>query len=130
MEEAIITERPTKACAPQLSPCCFRLAWCCRVFASARKLEALADLQEQGIECVQLDVTSEQSVREAVEAVLQAAGRIDLLVNNAGVGSWLCFYITNAKVGFHASASRTALDALIVRLRAGHRAPGALLTAF
>jgi NAD(P)-dependent dehydrogenase (short-subunit alcohol dehydrogenase family) len=35
---------------------------------------------------VQLDVTDERSVREAVEAAEQRFGRIDVLVNNAGYG--------------------------------------------
>jgi NAD(P)-dependent dehydrogenase (short-subunit alcohol dehydrogenase family) len=32
------------------------------------------------------DVTSEESVQAAVGEVLSKAGRVDLLVNNAGVG--------------------------------------------
>jgi len=39
-----------------------------------------------GIEYLACDVTSEESVRTAVGQVLTKAGRIDLLVNNAGVG--------------------------------------------
>ncbi|GAB4818201.1 hypothetical protein N2152v2_005247 [Parachlorella kessleri] len=55
------------------------------VFASARRLESLSDLKEQGIECVQLDVSKDESVEDAVQAVLRAAGRIDCVINNAGV---------------------------------------------
>ncbi|RSZ60908.1 SDR family NAD(P)-dependent oxidoreductase [Massilia atriviolacea] len=39
-----------------------------------------------GGELLALDVTSDASVAAAVEAVVQREGRIDLLVNNAGVG--------------------------------------------
>jgi len=46
-----------------------------RVFGTARK---------PGAGLLRLDVTDEASVSEAVQAVLQAAGRIDVLVNNAG----------------------------------------------
>ena len=54
------------------------------VFASARKLAALQDLCAQGVEAVELDVTSQQSAEAAVGEVLRAAGRIDVLINNAG----------------------------------------------
>jgi NAD(P)-dependent dehydrogenase (short-subunit alcohol dehydrogenase family) len=39
-----------------------------------------------GVELVQLDVTDDASVTGAVSAVIQRAGRIDVLVNNAGFG--------------------------------------------
>ena len=38
-----------------------------------------------GVELVQLDVRDENSVRDAVAAVLAQAGQIDVLINNAGV---------------------------------------------
>jgi NAD(P)-dependent dehydrogenase (short-subunit alcohol dehydrogenase family) len=42
--------------------------------------------QIPGVELVQLDVTDDASVTGAVSAVIQRAGRIDVLVNNAGFG--------------------------------------------
>jgi NAD(P)-dependent dehydrogenase (short-subunit alcohol dehydrogenase family) len=62
------------------------------VFASmrdpqAKNREHAALLQKQGIEVVDLDVTSDASVDRAVNEVLQRAGRIDVLVNNAGIAS-------------------------------------------
>jgi NAD(P)-dependent dehydrogenase (short-subunit alcohol dehydrogenase family) len=39
-----------------------------------------------GVELVQLDVTDPESVTAAVSTVVQRAGRIDVLVNNAGFG--------------------------------------------
>src|SRR5688572_24656561 len=52
------------------------------VWASARRRESIADLQSQGIELVELDVTDPAAVLQAVSLV----GEIDILVNNAGYG--------------------------------------------
>src|SRR5215472_15131643 len=62
------------------------------VFASMRdpqgKNRDNADLlRKQGIEVVDLDVTADTSVERAVKEVLQRVGRIDVLVNNAGIAS-------------------------------------------
>jgi len=62
------------------------------VFASMRdpnvKNRAHADaLRAKGIEVVELDVTDTHSVDQAVAAVVAKAGRIDVLINNAGVAS-------------------------------------------
>ncbi|WP_181686920.1 SDR family NAD(P)-dependent oxidoreductase [Halorhabdus salina] len=39
-----------------------------------------------GVEAVELDVTDEASIESAVEEVVESAGRVDVLINNAGVG--------------------------------------------
>jgi NAD(P)-dependent dehydrogenase (short-subunit alcohol dehydrogenase family) len=54
-----------------------------RVFGTYRKPPAS---RLPGVEYVAADVTSDASVQAAVGEVLSKAGRIDLLVNNAGVG--------------------------------------------
>lgn len=56
-----------------------------RVFATARHPESLSDAGP-GIEPLALDVTDPASIDRAVSAALSAAGRIDVLVNNAGWG--------------------------------------------
>ena len=55
-----------------------------RCFASARRAESVRELEAEGLEAVRLDVDDPGGVRAAVAAVLERAGRIDLLVNNAG----------------------------------------------
>ncbi len=54
------------------------------VYASARRLESIRDLEAQGCKLLALDVTDEESMRAAVGAVEQAEGAVGVLVNNAG----------------------------------------------
>ena len=54
------------------------------VYASARRREAIADLEQAGARTLELDVRSEDSMRAAVQAVEQAEGAVGVLVNNAG----------------------------------------------
>ncbi len=63
-----------------------------KVFASMRDPEAknrahVDALRDQNIEVVELDVTDSQSVDRAVAEVISKAGRIDVLINNAGVAA-------------------------------------------
>jgi len=55
-----------------------------RVYATARKLDAIADLAASGCQTLALDVTDEESMRNAVAAVEDAEGAVGVLVNNAG----------------------------------------------
>lgn len=57
-----------------------------RVFASARKPQSLQGLDHPAIEKLALDVTDAGSIERAVAALLARAGRIDILINNAGLG--------------------------------------------
>jgi NAD(P)-dependent dehydrogenase (short-subunit alcohol dehydrogenase family) len=59
-----------------------RSGW--KVYASARRAEAIADLRDAGCETLALDVTDEQSMRAAVDTVEQAQGAVGVLINNAG----------------------------------------------
>lgn len=53
------------------------------VWATARRLDGIADLASQGCHTLALDVTDERSMSAAVAAI-QEAGGLDALVNNAG----------------------------------------------
>src|SRR5437763_14722354 len=54
------------------------------VYATARRPEAIQDLEASGCKLLQLDVTDEASMQAAVGAVEQAEGAVGVLVNNAG----------------------------------------------
>ena len=47
-------------------------------------LKSLAEGEKLPLQFVQLDVTDENSIRNAIEKIHNEAGRIDVLVNNAG----------------------------------------------
>ena len=57
-----------------------------RVYAAARRVEMMEPLKEKGIATLKLDVTDEASMQACVQTVLDAEGRVDVLVNNAGYG--------------------------------------------
>jgi short-subunit dehydrogenase len=54
------------------------------VYASARRPEALADLEQRGCRTLALDVSDETSMRAAVDTVAEAEGAVGVLINNAG----------------------------------------------
>ena len=57
-----------------------------RVYAAARRVELMDALKADGVQVIRMDVTDEVLLKQGVEAVIQAEGRIDVLVNNAGYG--------------------------------------------
>ena len=56
------------------------------VYATARRPDTVADLAEVGAKILQLDVTDESSMQQAVAAVEAEHGAVGVLVNNAGYG--------------------------------------------
>ena len=59
-----------------------------RVFAGARRLDRMAGLAAAGATLLKLDLTDDPSIVAAVNTIKNEAGRIDVLVNNAGYGSY------------------------------------------
>lgn len=53
--------------------------------AAAQELQALAQQENLALHVIELDTTDDASVASAVEAALGIAGKIDVVVNNAGV---------------------------------------------
>ncbi|MGN6441817.1 MAG: oxidoreductase [Arthrobacter sp.] len=58
------------------------------VYAGARRVEKMEPLRADGVRILPLDLTDEASMGAAVGEILAAHGRIDVLVNNAGYGSY------------------------------------------
>ncbi len=54
------------------------------VYATARRLQTLSDLEAAGCKTLPLDVTDEASMSAAVNAVIAAEGAVGVLINNAG----------------------------------------------
>jgi NAD(P)-dependent dehydrogenase (short-subunit alcohol dehydrogenase family) len=61
------------------------------VYATARKLDAVKDLESKGCKTLALDVCDEPSMKAAVDAVEREHGAVGVLVNNAGYGLEGCF---------------------------------------
>lgn len=58
------------------------------VYAAARRVEQMEDIRALGGHPLLLDVSDEASCRGCVETILEQQGRIDVLFNNAGFGSY------------------------------------------
>lgn len=83
------------------------------VVATARNRANLSELEEQypdQMMALSLDVTKKEQIREVVQTVINTAGRIDVLINNAGSGYY--------------GASKCALEGIFQRLKKGNRTPG------
>ena len=57
-----------------------------KVYAGARRIEKMKDLEEVGVTPIKLDVSKSVSIEEAIKKIIDAEDRIDVLINNAGFG--------------------------------------------
>jgi len=58
------------------------------VYGAARRIGQMDDIKRLGINVLEMDVTDEASMVKGIEAIIKNEKRIDVLVNNAGFGSY------------------------------------------
>jgi short-subunit dehydrogenase len=58
------------------------------VYASARSIAKLEPLAAIGAEILELDVTQDGSMKSGVDRIIRECGKLDILINNAGYGSY------------------------------------------
>jgi NAD(P)-dependent dehydrogenase (short-subunit alcohol dehydrogenase family) len=58
------------------------------VYAAARRVDRMSRLADAGIHILAMDVTDDASMQAGINEIIARSGRIDVLVNNAGYGSY------------------------------------------
>jgi NADP-dependent 3-hydroxy acid dehydrogenase YdfG len=58
------------------------------VYATARRVERMDDLKKKGARILKIDVTDNDSIITGVKQIIEEEGKIDVLLNNAGYGTY------------------------------------------
>lgn len=59
-----------------------------KVYGTSRNIERLKGLEEFGVKPLELDVSKDESCKSCVNKVIEKESKIDVLINNAGYGSY------------------------------------------
>jgi NAD(P)-dependent dehydrogenase (short-subunit alcohol dehydrogenase family) len=58
------------------------------VYAAARRVEKMKPLEDAGASLLEMDVTDDEQMVAGMRRIIDECGRVDVLVNNAGYGSY------------------------------------------
>jgi short-subunit dehydrogenase len=58
------------------------------VYGAARRVDKMEDIRQLGVKVLEMDVTDETAMENGIAYLLKTEGRIDVLINNAGFGSY------------------------------------------
>lgn len=58
------------------------------VYGASRRVEKMSELKDHGVKLVEMDIADDNSIVKCVEEILRNENRMDVLVNNAGYGSY------------------------------------------
>mgnify|MGYP001791794516 CR=1 FL=1 len=58
------------------------------VYCAARRLEKMAELQTLGVIALKMDITQSADITRVLSKIQQTHGGVDILINNAGFGSY------------------------------------------
>lgn len=58
------------------------------VYGAARRIERMSDIEEAGGHTIKMDITNDSSIVATVNQIIKEQRRIDVLINNAGYGSY------------------------------------------
>ncbi|HEY8960849.1 MAG TPA: oxidoreductase [Luteolibacter sp.] len=59
-----------------------------RVFVVARRIEKMRELEHRGAVAIAMDITKEEEIAAVIDRIISECGSIDILINNAGYGSY------------------------------------------
>jgi short-subunit dehydrogenase len=58
------------------------------VYGASRRLEKMNDLKNLGVKLLEMDIADDTSIVKSVDEILKNENRIDVVINNAGYGSY------------------------------------------
>lgn len=58
------------------------------VYGASRRLEKMSELKDIGVKLIEMDIADDNSIVKNVDEILNNENRIDVIVNNAGYGSY------------------------------------------